>query len=145
MVSQGFGHIVNIASVAGLVPVPTETAYATTKHAVVGLSTSLRLEAADLGVKVSAVCPGFVQTGIFDAAILLKVKRGEMRSRLPQKMMGAPQAARIILKGVARNEERIVFPFGYRIMWWLSRIHTGLVSPLGRKMLKDLRQLRGET
>jgi NAD(P)-dependent dehydrogenase (short-subunit alcohol dehydrogenase family) len=45
MVKQGHGHIVNIASVGGLVPLPTYTAYSTTKHAVVGLSTSMRPEA----------------------------------------------------------------------------------------------------
>lgn len=43
MVDQGFGHIVNTGSVAGLVPVPTSVNYATTKHAIVGLSTSLRI------------------------------------------------------------------------------------------------------
>jgi NADP-dependent 3-hydroxy acid dehydrogenase YdfG len=50
MVQQGHGHIVNTASLAGLLPYPTNLPYATTKHAVVGLSLSLRAEAADLGV-----------------------------------------------------------------------------------------------
>ena len=62
MIRQGSGHIVNTASVAGLVPSPGFAAYGASKHAVVGLSTSLRAEAAEYGVKVSAVCPGFVRT-----------------------------------------------------------------------------------
>ena len=78
MVRQGFGHIVNIASMAGLVPVPMETAYVTTKYGVVGLSLSLRAEAGQLGVKVSVVCPGFVRTGIYEAASVLKVSREEL-------------------------------------------------------------------
>jgi NAD(P)-dependent dehydrogenase (short-subunit alcohol dehydrogenase family) len=65
MVRQGFGHIVNTASLAGLIPLPMVAAYCATKHAVVGLSASLRAEAAALGIKVSVVCPGFVETGIF--------------------------------------------------------------------------------
>jgi short-subunit dehydrogenase len=69
MVKQGFGHIVNTASLGGLIPEPMATAYATTKHAVVGLSTSLRAEAAELRVKVSVVCPGFVQTRTFIVAL----------------------------------------------------------------------------
>ncbi len=57
MVKQQFGHIVNIASLAGLIGFPMNTPYATTKYGVVGLSTSLREEGADLGIKVSVVCP----------------------------------------------------------------------------------------
>jgi NAD(P)-dependent dehydrogenase (short-subunit alcohol dehydrogenase family) len=55
MLGQGFGHIINIASADGLMPFPMMTAYSTTKHAVIGLSTGLRAEAAELGVKVSVV------------------------------------------------------------------------------------------
>jgi NAD(P)-dependent dehydrogenase (short-subunit alcohol dehydrogenase family) len=61
MTRQGHGHIVNIASLAGLIPLPTNVPYATSKHAVVGLSLSLRAEGAALGVRVSAVCPGFIE------------------------------------------------------------------------------------
>ncbi len=63
MARQGSGHIINTASLAGLIGYPASTAYAATKSAVIGLSTSLRAEAAGLGVKVSVVCPGYVQTG----------------------------------------------------------------------------------
>ena len=66
MVRQGDGHIVNTASLAGLVPAPCLTPYAMTKHAVVGLSMSLRAEAASRGVRVTAVCPGFTDTAILD-------------------------------------------------------------------------------
>ncbi|HEY5531739.1 MAG TPA: SDR family NAD(P)-dependent oxidoreductase [Candidatus Anoxymicrobiaceae bacterium] len=65
MIEQGGGgHIVNIASVAGLVPLPFATDYCTTKWGVVGFSETLRAEAALHGIGVSAVCPGFVNTGI---------------------------------------------------------------------------------
>ncbi|MCP4591902.1 MAG: SDR family oxidoreductase, partial [bacterium] len=69
MVGQGFGHIVNTSSGAGLAPVALGTAYSATKHAVVGLSTLLRAEGAGLGVKVSVVCPGAIRTGIVDASV----------------------------------------------------------------------------
>lgn len=62
MIDQGFGHIVNTASMAGLVPSPGTTSYVTTKHAVVGLSHNLRAEAAQLGVRVSVLCPGVIRT-----------------------------------------------------------------------------------
>ncbi len=66
MMRQGHGHIVNTASGVGLVAPPYVTAYAVTKHAVVGLSTSLRPEAARHGVAVSVLCPGSVETPILD-------------------------------------------------------------------------------
>jgi short-subunit dehydrogenase len=58
MVRQGFGHIVNTASLAGLIGEPMSIPYVASKFAIVGLSTTLRLEAAGLGIKVSVVCPG---------------------------------------------------------------------------------------
>src|SRR5438445_8070538 len=66
MVDQGHGHIVNTASGAGLAAPPFVTAYAMTKHAVVGLSTGLRAEAALHGVRVSVLCPGSIETPILD-------------------------------------------------------------------------------
>src|SRR5439155_5325386 len=66
MIARGAGHVCNIASLAGVTPVPHNTVYATTKHAVVGFSRSLRMELADQGVEVSVVCPGFVEGGMFE-------------------------------------------------------------------------------
>ncbi|HVF12562.1 MAG TPA: SDR family oxidoreductase [Actinomycetota bacterium] len=65
MIERRSGHIVNIASTAGLVPVPHNSVYSATKHAVVGFSHSLRMEMLDHGVGVSVVCPGFVNAGMF--------------------------------------------------------------------------------
>jgi len=65
MIERRRGHIVNMASLAGLVAVPHNSVYSATKHAVVGVSRSLRVELADHGIGVSAVCPGFVDGGMF--------------------------------------------------------------------------------
>ena len=69
MVRQGYGHIVNTASLAGLGPAPLLTPYALSKHAVVGLTTSLRIEAAAYGVGISALCPSAIETPILDSKI----------------------------------------------------------------------------
>ncbi len=58
MTGRAAGHIVNTASLSGLLPSPLLVPYSTTKHAVVGLSVGLRVEAASHGVRVSVVCPG---------------------------------------------------------------------------------------
>lgn len=66
MCAQRSGHILNTASLAGLIPAPAMLPYTTTKHAVVGLSTALRAETASMGVRVSVLCPGFVDTPLLD-------------------------------------------------------------------------------
>jgi NAD(P)-dependent dehydrogenase (short-subunit alcohol dehydrogenase family) len=69
LIEQGEGHVVNTASVAGLLASPGLGAYTATKHAVVGLSESLRHDLAAIGspVGVSVLCPGFVRTRIAEA------------------------------------------------------------------------------
>ena len=144
MIRQGFGHIVNIASLAGLVSYPTLAAYSTSKMAVVGFSNCLRVEAGNLGVRVSAVCPGFVQTAVFRKATYLNVRREYVVSRLQFRRITAQEAARRTLAGVERGEAIIVFPLYARLLWWLSRLHSGLGRSLGRKALKDFRSARTE-
>lgn len=145
MAKQGFGHIVNTASLFGVVPLASATAYATTKHALVGLSTSLRAEAAGLGVKVSVICPGFIQTPAYDVPTVLNAKREDVFAAIPFKLMNAKEAARVILRAVARNQKILVFPFYARLFWWLYRIHPTLAAPLAHGLIKKFRALRSSS
>jgi NAD(P)-dependent dehydrogenase (short-subunit alcohol dehydrogenase family) len=146
MVKQGFGHIVNTASAAGLTPAPMVTAYATNKHAVVGLSNSLRAEGAGLGVKVSVVCPGFIRTGIFDAVTnVTKLKDEKTTLDFSSiKMMDANDCACVILRGVMRNKGIITVTAFARFIWWLYRLHPALTAFSVRRKVKEFRALRSE-
>lgn len=144
MVEQGSGHIVNTASTGGLIGYPIMAPYITAKHAVVGLSNSLRVEAEALGVRVSVVCPGFIQTNIFDSAHVLNADGRELFAQVPFKMMDPQKAARVILKGVQRNKPIISFPFHAHLLWLLHRAHPALVAPLCRKMIREFRRIRRE-
>jgi NAD(P)-dependent dehydrogenase (short-subunit alcohol dehydrogenase family) len=144
MVKQGFGHIVNTASYLGLVGVPLSTAYNTTKFAVVGLSSSLRQEGAGLGVRVSVVCPGYVLTRLIEDGTLLGVSADQIRELLPVSLYSVEKAARRILKGVSRNEARIIFPLHARLFDLLNRIDQRLLIPVFWKAVRDFRALRGE-
>ena len=114
------GVIVNMASVSGLVPVPFQTVYNTTKFAVVGLSTSLRPEAAAVGVQVNVVCPGNVESSIWGRPVI-----GPLSPRpvVPSDAVPADEAARSILRGVVRNDPVIVFPAAARKLARRHRLH----------------------
>ncbi|MGR8921497.1 MAG: SDR family NAD(P)-dependent oxidoreductase [Gammaproteobacteria bacterium] len=144
MASQGSGHIVNISSLSGLIPFPTNVPYGTTKFAVVGLSVGLRAEGEALGVGVSAVCPGFVESNIYTASEAVNVSSEALTADLPFKKVPADVAARRILKGIENNEAIIVFPFYARLIWWLYRINAGLTRGTGRQFIERFRELRGK-
>ncbi len=67
MVKRKKGVIVNTASLAGLGPLPLMAPYSMTKHAIVGLSNSLRLEAKLYGIQVNTLCPAAIETDILKA------------------------------------------------------------------------------
>lgn len=125
MIGQRFGHIVNTASIVGLFPSPLVIAYATSKHAIVGLSRALRLEAAHHGVRVSALCPGVVRTPMFtDGAVrafrpIPAETLSTWRARITP--MEPADFAKAALKGVAKNRELVVVPRGLGVMAWLFR------------------------
>lgn len=131
MRKQGHGHIINTASTAGVAPVAKSTAYAATKHAVVGLSTSLREEGRRHGIRVSVALPGLVDSGIFDAAINLQGHdyAAEMR-KVPLRKISPEQAASTMLNGVARNRQYIVFPAYNRLIVGLNRLMPALTGRL---------------
>jgi NAD(P)-dependent dehydrogenase (short-subunit alcohol dehydrogenase family) len=138
MVDQGFGHIVNTASLAGLVPAPLMLPYTATKHAVVGLSLALRAEAATCGVRVSVVCPGFIDTPLLDHANpglpqteIAAGARGAAE-RLMGRLYPVEALAGDILRGVARNKALIVAPASGRAAWRGARLSpSGAVRVAG--------------
>lgn len=126
---QGCGHIVNTASTAGVMPVARSTAYATTKHAVVGLSTSLREEGRAHGIRVSVVIPGLVDTNIFSTATNIGGHDYDAAIRkVPIGKISPQRAARAILAGVAANRQYIVFPAYNRLIVGLSRAFPGVMG-----------------
>lgn len=122
MIEQGFGHIVNTASVAGLIPAPALTAYAAAKHGVVGLSLSLRAEAAQYGVRVNVVCPGIIDTPMAREAEVRAIEVQETRGPIKTLAISAEACARAMVRGVDRDLPIIVVTRHGRFMHNLFRL-----------------------
>jgi NAD(P)-dependent dehydrogenase (short-subunit alcohol dehydrogenase family) len=147
---QGFGHIVNTASVAGLIPVPGLLSYCTSKYAVVGLSTSLRIEAAEQGIRVSVLCPGAVETPIAGGGKFGKILDApppEIQRRLWEESWPIPveRLARSALNAIARNRAVIVTPWWWKLAWWVYRYFPAASVALSRKRYRASKELIEKT
>jgi NADP-dependent 3-hydroxy acid dehydrogenase YdfG len=147
MLEQGSGHIINTASLAGLVPSPGKIAYTATKHAVVGLSLGLRSEAASHGVGVSVVCPGYVDTPLLDnvnSGLPQTVDGPHARERAVKqqgKLYLPDQLARDVLRGIDRNQAVIVGPAYARVAWWIARFTPSFSLLCAAKNFREMRSV----
>jgi NAD(P)-dependent dehydrogenase (short-subunit alcohol dehydrogenase family) len=145
MARQGSGHIVNIASVAGLVAFPMAAPYSASKFALVGLSRALAIEARAFGIGVTIACPGFIDTPIVaspnvnaDSAAVAKM----IASRLG--LVPVERAAQKILAGVARRKRMIVFPGYARLLVLLDRVSPALSDWAMQEFVRGFRAIRRE-
>lgn len=100
MLKQGHGHIINTASVAGIVPLPYQTVYCAAKYGIVGFSESLRYELEPYNIKVTVVCPGAVATQIFQRGVDYSVHE---ELAVPKEAITIDQSALEILEGVEQG------------------------------------------
>jgi 3-hydroxybutyrate dehydrogenase len=93
--ASGDGRIVVVASVHGLVASPYKSGYVSAKHGVLGLMKTLALEGADAGIRVSAICPGFVRTPLVESQIAAQAQvHGMAEERVLDDVLLAPQAVK---------------------------------------------------
>ena len=107
MLKQGSGHIVNMSSIAGIVPPPCQALYSLTKYGVTGLTESLKYEFADEGLYFSTICPANIATSIFNKGID-GVAHGELK--IPDDAYPVDKAAELILDRVSEHKGIIIVP-----------------------------------
>ncbi len=142
MRTQGFGHIVNTASLAGITPAFMEGAYGATKHAVVGLSLVLRGEAEEFGVQCSVICPGVIQTPMVHNSELRNFRIEDALEVLPMKPMPVEKAAKVIVRGVRNNDAVIVVTGAAHALWRVYRAAPEAFLAIGRPLIKKMRAVR---
>ena len=119
MIAQGSGHIINTASVAGILPGALAGSYCASKHGVVGLSRTLRIEAKRHSVRVSVLCPGAIHTPILRGGKYGRASGTEGWEK--GRPMEPDVFARKALDAVGRNQPTILIPKWYKAAWWLDR------------------------
>lgn len=143
MRKQGSGHIVNTASAAGLLGAPGAVPYGTTKAAVVAFSRDLRYEAEAFGVRVTALCPGLVESRIFENLLPGTIDVAKARAALPFKPIPTERAVTAMLRGVAANAPIVTLPRLVNLLWLLRRLFPNLMDRvLGRQAIRESRKFR---
>jgi NAD(P)-dependent dehydrogenase (short-subunit alcohol dehydrogenase family) len=149
MVRQRSGHIVNTASMSGLVATASQASYSATKHAVVSISKTLRLEAERHGVQVSVLCPGAVRTPAITGGKYGRTHRYRDEGLRAMAERGRPIApekfARRALRAVLRGRAIIVIPAWWKSWWYLERLSPALSMQFARVvMLRPMRAIELE-
>jgi len=128
---QGYGHIVNISSLAGLVGHIGIGAYSATKHAVVGYSEVLRAELRRYNIGVTVICPGIINTNIVqDAKITqidtMKIDQSQMINFYKNWGWPPERVAKAVLKAVKKNKG--IVPVGPEawLFWYIKRLSQKL-------------------
>jgi NADP-dependent 3-hydroxy acid dehydrogenase YdfG len=147
MIRQHSGHIVNTASMAGLITTVGQASYTATKHAVVAISKTLRLEAERHGVQVSVLCPGAIRTPILTGG---RYGRNDgvsdedlIKSAETLRPMAPERFAERALRAVLRGKAIIVVPAWWKAFWYLERLSPALsMRAVKMTMLKRIREVQ---
>lgn len=151
MIRQRSGHIVNTASMAGLLAGPGTASYTASKHAVVALSKAMRLEAERHNVKVSVLCPGAIRTPILTGGAYGRMTNtGASDEDLlkfwePMRPMAPEKFADRALRAVLRGDTIVIVPAWWKALWYLDRLSTTISTRAARLTLKRLREMQSVT
>lgn len=125
MIARRRGHIINMASVAGLVATPTYTVYAATKFGVRGFTEALRREVGVYGIHVSAVYPGGVRTEFDEHA---GIQRKTKKTTPPALRLEPEDVARGVLGLVRRPRRALILPWPMKFAVWMNDLFPSLMD-----------------
>lgn len=132
MKERGWGRIVNISSIHGLVASPYKSAYIAAKHGIIGLTKTVALEVGEYGITVNAICPGYVRTRLVESQIADQARsHGISEEEVVEKIMLEPAAIKRLIEPdeiarlalfLARDESRSITGASYAIdAGWTAR------------------------
>jgi short-subunit dehydrogenase len=128
MLRQKSGHIINVASIAGLIATPGSTIYSASKFGVNGFSDALRRELHDTGIFVSAFCPGFTPTEL--SPVLKAIAEGQSTAMRVPGLMPVTYVADQIAHLIRRPRNRVIIPPAWRLLVALAVLLPGVADML---------------
>lgn len=132
------GHIVNVSSMGGFLPVPGQTVYGASKAAVKLLTEGLHSECAGTGVHVTVVFPGAVGTNITaNSGVDIPVSAADAE-KMARRVLPADRAARIILDGMEKDAYRVMVGSDAKLMDRLYRLDPRRAAGFIARQMKDL-------
>jgi uncharacterized protein len=130
MRKQGSGHIINIASQAGKFATPKSSAYSASKHAVLGYTNSVRMEAKRYGVKVTAVNPGPIATNFFSIAD----ESGTYVKNVQKFMLDPAYVAEKVVNALFTNKREINLPRWMNMGSRIYQLFPSFVEKVGNNL-----------
>src|SRR4030042_3550560 len=141
MMKQGDGQIVNVSSLAGLMPGGLMTSYSASKHSVVGFTLSLGAEAKKYGKKENDLCPGFLETPIHDVTPnVSEYLNTEKNKRTANKYPAAKDVIKPMMRGIERNRAIIIAPYKHKVYWRVYRMFPALIPVMWGKIIRYLKK-----
>ena len=148
MVKQGFGHIVNVASLAGVAPTPGTAIYSATKFGLRGASIATAVELRPHGVYVTVVCPDLVNTALFDQHVEDEDPEAVALIFSGSRALTADEVSEAIFRALRDRPLEIDVPFSRGVLSKLSNaapsILLRLYGPLKRKGMREIERARRE-
>jgi short-subunit dehydrogenase len=130
------GRIVSIASLTGLVGVPTRTAYAASKHAMRGFFDSLRIELEETGITVTMIYPGFVATGIRENATGADGKTAKINPVDESKVMSVEECVRLIVNAIEQRKREEVMTLKGKLGQWLKLVAPKVIDGMAKRAVR---------
>jgi len=134
---QSRGRIVGMSSVAGIIGVPTRTAYSASKHAMFGFFDSLRVEVAEKGVSVTMVAPDYVVSEIHRRALGSDGKPLGQSPIQEDKVMTSEECARLTVAAMEKRERLLLTSLRGKLGWWLRVLAPRKLEAMAAKAIRD--------
>ena len=128
MLRQKSGHIINVASIAGLVATPGNSVYSASKFGVNGFSDALRRELRGSSISVSAFCPGFTPSEI--SPDLKAIAEGQPGAPHPPGLMPVSYVADQIARLIHHPRRRVIIPPGWKFLVLVAYLFPGIADTI---------------
>ncbi len=141
--AQGYGHVVNVASIAGLIHSPEMNSYNVTKAGVVALSETMKAELERFGIQVSVVCPGFFPTNLTENTRSPNPNiKSTINKLFAKSKLKADDVARIVYDGVKAGRFYILPHKDFAAIWYMKRLSPAFYFWAMAKMVRKRPEFR---